>query len=215
MTRCRGYSSIQTGRQERSRCRAQSGDYSDSKDFRYRACWGWRDNDFFEAARRPSRRRAFKDARERFLEIAFFLALRPRLTSAAAFFLVASDVFPLAGGGSFTPSRRALERPIAIACFVERAPCLPRRTCSISSRTNSPAWVDGALPSRLALRALLRVCFSAIMHLEPGLLLIYFYAFAVRETGTNKDKSRKMQLASIWLIPLSSRLAFDLVKKCR
>jgi hypothetical protein len=45
------------------------------------------------------------------------------------------------------------------------APCLPRRTCSISSRTNSPACVDGAFPSRLALRALLMVCFSGIVHL--------------------------------------------------
>ena len=42
-----------------------------------------------------------------------------------------------------------------------------------------------------------------------------FFAFAVRETGTNKGTSRKMQPASIWLIPLSSRLAFDLVKRSR
>jgi hypothetical protein len=38
--------------------------------------------------------------------------------SAAAFFLVVSDVLLLAGGGSFTPSRRALDSPIA--CFGER-----------------------------------------------------------------------------------------------
>jgi hypothetical protein len=39
------------------------------------------------------------------------------------------DAFALAGGdGSSTPARRAFERPIAIACFVERAPCLPSRT---------------------------------------------------------------------------------------
>jgi hypothetical protein len=36
------------------------------------------------------------------------------------------------GGGSFTPARRAFDNPIAIACFVDRAPCLPSRTCSIS-----------------------------------------------------------------------------------
>ena len=41
-------------------------------------------------------------------------------------------------------TRRALERPMAIACFVERAPCLPSRTWCISSRTNSPACVEGA-----------------------------------------------------------------------
>ena len=35
--------------------------------------------------------------------------------------------------GTFTPSRRALDRPMAIACFVDLAPCLPPRICSISS----------------------------------------------------------------------------------
>ena len=35
---------------------------------------------------------------------------------------------PAPGAGSFTPARRALERPMAIACFGERAPCLPSRT---------------------------------------------------------------------------------------
>ena len=46
---------------------------------------------------------------------------------------------PFSGGGKSTPARRAFERPMAIACLAERAPCLPSRTCSISSRTNSPA----------------------------------------------------------------------------
>src|SRR5207245_117853 len=44
-------------------------------------------------------------------------------------------------GGRSTPARRAFDSPIAIACLAERAPCLPSRTCSISSRTNSPACV--------------------------------------------------------------------------
>jgi hypothetical protein len=39
------------------------------------------------------------------------------------------DAFALAGGfGSFTPARRAFDSPIAMACFAERAPCLPSRT---------------------------------------------------------------------------------------
>ena len=38
-----------------------------------------------------------------------------------------------------------------MACCGERAPCLPSRTCSISSCTNSPAAVDGDLPSRTSL----------------------------------------------------------------
>jgi len=32
------------------------------------------------------------------------------------------------GAGSATPAFRAFERPIAIACLVERAPCFPSRT---------------------------------------------------------------------------------------
>src|ERR1700722_5176588 len=42
---------------------------------------------------------------------------------------------------------------MAMACFVERAPCLPSRIWSISWRTNSPACVDGDFPSRLSCSA--------------------------------------------------------------
>src|SRR5207249_10246931 len=35
------------------------------------------------------------------------------------------------------PARRALERPIAIACLAERAPCLPSRTCPIRSEEHT------------------------------------------------------------------------------
>src|SRR5947209_1622575 len=37
---------------------------------------------------------------------------------------------------------------MAIACLVDRAPILPSRISSIVSLTNSPACVEGALPSR-------------------------------------------------------------------
>jgi hypothetical protein len=38
-------------------------------------------------------------------------------------------LFALGGGaGSFTPARRAFDRPMAIACFVDRAPCFPSLT---------------------------------------------------------------------------------------
>ena len=37
--------------------------------------------------------------------------------------------FALAGGrGRLTPARLAFDRPIAIACFADRAPCSPSRT---------------------------------------------------------------------------------------
>src|SRR5262249_20542475 len=54
---------------------------------------------------------------------------------------------------------------MAIACLVERAPCLPSRICSISSRMNSPACVVGALPSRSAWRACSMVFCSGMIHL--------------------------------------------------
>ena len=51
-------------------------------------------------------------------------------------------------GVMFTPARLALDSPMAITCLAERAPCLPSRTCSISSRTYSPACVEGDLVFR-------------------------------------------------------------------
>jgi len=66
----------------------------------------------------------------------------------------------------FTPARLALERPIAMACLVERAPCFPSRTWCISSRTNSPACELGDLPpSRLP--ALSRWSLSRASTLTP------------------------------------------------
>jgi hypothetical protein len=63
-------------------------------------------------------RERFGDARRRDFDA--------RLADAALFFV---RVLADAGGDpSFTPERRAFESPIAIACFVERAPCLPSRT---------------------------------------------------------------------------------------
>jgi hypothetical protein len=52
--------------------------------------------------------------------------VRPRRRADAALRFV--DAFAFFGAGRFTPERRAFERPIAIACFVDRAPCLPSRT---------------------------------------------------------------------------------------
>ena len=52
----------------------------------------------------------------------------PVRESRAACFRVRAEAVPFFGGASFTPARRAFERPIAISCFVERAPCFPSRT---------------------------------------------------------------------------------------
>src|SRR2546421_4206296 len=67
---------------------------------------------------------------------------------------------PLPASG--TPARRAFDRPMAVACLLERAPCLPFRTSSISSRTNSPATVLADLPWRAFRRARSSVRFSGM-----------------------------------------------------
>ena len=113
-----------------------------------------------DAALRPSRFSARLVAAERLGDA--FRPDFPRARSRWACLRVREDALPFRGGLSFTPERRAFDRPIAMACFVDRAPCFPSRTCSISSRTNSPAWVVGALPSRFALRARSSVFFSGI-----------------------------------------------------
>jgi hypothetical protein len=129
-------------------------------DRRRAALFAWRDSALREAAPRASCFRARLIARERVREGR--VCRRPaRLAYAALRFVLA---FALAGGrGSFTPARRAFERPMAMACLVDRAPCFPWRMCSISSWTNSPAWVLGAFPARFARRARLRVSCSGMI----------------------------------------------------
>jgi hypothetical protein len=107
----------------------------------------WRESDDLDAADRPSRLRAPRTARDRLAE-----GLR----------LLGLVVFPLGLGGSFTPALLAFDRPMAIACLVLRAPCLPSRTWCISSRTNPPACVLGAFPERASRRARLMVSFLGI-----------------------------------------------------
>jgi hypothetical protein len=75
--------------------------------------------------------------------------LREELDEDVPFDERADDAF-LPGGGRSTPARRALDRPMAMACFIDLAPWTPWRTCAISSRTNSPACVEGGLPSCLS-----------------------------------------------------------------
>jgi hypothetical protein len=87
-----------------------------------RAC---RESALGEAAPRPSRFSAPRTARDRFEDLGRPRPERPRAESRAALRLVSRDVVPAFGGRSFTPARRALDSPIAIACFDERAPCLP------------------------------------------------------------------------------------------
>ena len=95
------------------------------------------DNACLDAERRLSRLSARFVARERFRDGFLRRPARPFARSRLAWRFV--RCLPRFGGGNFIPALRALERPIAMACSGERAPCSPSRMCSISSRTNSPA----------------------------------------------------------------------------
>jgi hypothetical protein len=130
-------------------------DAAERREAARRAC---RDKDLCVAAARFSRFKAPRTARERVREVRrrdpalrWLRAARRR---------VFAEVLPFLGGGSFTPLRRALDRPIAMACRGERAPCLPLRTWRISSLTNSPACVAADLPSRASSRAFSRAFLS-------------------------------------------------------
>jgi hypothetical protein len=125
-----------------------------------RACW---ERALLEAASPLSRLSARVVARERFGEGDAFTPDCAAAYSRSAFRRVSSETFPFFGGGSLTPARRALDRPMAMACLADRAPCLPSRISSISSRTNSPACVEGAFPSFAAWRARARVSFLGIV----------------------------------------------------
>ena len=109
------------------------------------------------------------DAADRLSRLRTPLTARDRLAEGLRF--VAFVVLPLGLGPSFTPARRALDKPIAMACLVLRAPCFPSRMWCISSRTNSPACVVGAFPARASLRARSIVLFSGIgwLRLESGI----------------------------------------------
>jgi len=77
-----------------------------------------RDSAFREAVRCGSRFSARRTARARFAD-----GRLDRRRVLLAFFR--AD-FPFAG--ILTPARRAFDKPMAIACFVLRAPCFPSRT---------------------------------------------------------------------------------------
>jgi hypothetical protein len=125
----------------------------------------WRESALFDTVRVGSRFNARVVARERRGDGFFLLPAWPARYARSALLRVRADTWPFFGGFKSTPARRAFDNPIAIACLVERAPCFPSRTCSISSRTNSPAWVVGALPCRFACLARRSVFCSGNVHL--------------------------------------------------
>ena len=135
----------------------------DVADRRAAARFACTESALFDADLRLSRFNAPFVARERLREGFLRLPARPLLKSRLACRFVRA--LPRLGGGNLTPALLALESPMAIACSGDRAPCSPSRICSISSRTNSPAWVLGDLPSRSSSRACSMVSFSGITRL--------------------------------------------------
>ena len=123
----------------------------DVADRRAAARFACSESALFDADLRLSRFNAPFVARERLGEAFLRRPARPLVRSRLACRFVRA--LPRLGGGNLTPALLALESPMAIACCGDRAPCSPSRICSISSRTNSPAWVPGDLPSRSSSRA--------------------------------------------------------------
>ncbi|TBV74171.1 hypothetical protein EYC45_10110 [Pseudoxanthomonas winnipegensis] len=97
-----------------------------------------------------------------FLATFFVTRLRPVARSWPALCLTSPEAF--LAGLAWTPSRRALDRPIAMACCLLLARPSPASSSSISSRTYSPAWVLGDLPARLSSCAAL--CADLLLGME-------------------------------------------------
>src|SRR5262249_21386738 len=84
----------------------------------------WRASAGFDPAAWPFRRKAPMVDRPRRRD-----RRRPGCcgTSVSSSALCRAAAEPPRGGGSLTPARRAFDRPIAIACLADCAPCLPSR----------------------------------------------------------------------------------------
>lgn len=141
-----------------------------------------------DAAADPSLSSALRLARERVRDGLSCV----RATSASCTACFRAAAVARFGGGSATPARRALESPIAITCIAERAPCLPARTWSISSRTNAPARVLGDLPSRLSSAARWRVVFFDMS--RPSLARLSEHASACLE---HADQGQALRPATV------------------
>src|SRR5262249_34576467 len=90
------------------------------------------------------------------------------------------------------PARRALDKPIAMACLGERAPCLPRRTCFIFSRTNSPAAVLGLFPARRSFLALSITAFSGMV--PSGRIQFRNWTLSARRSRLGRGIEERMLL---------------------
>lgn len=92
---------------------------------RFAARWAWRASAVCDAAACGSFFSALSVLRERAGDGA--CGCFARSVSRAACLRTAFEVVRGFGAFSFTPARRAFDKPMAIACFADRAPCLPSR----------------------------------------------------------------------------------------
>ena len=143
----------------------------------------WRASDFLDAAPRPSRFRACRTARERFGEGVRPRPARPRAESRAAWRRVSAETVPALGLPSFTPARRAFESPIAIACLVERAPCLPSRTWCDLLAHELARLRGGRLALLLVLLGPVQRLLLWHLRLPPGDCGFFQLGAALREPG--------------------------------
>ena len=144
-----------------------------------------------EAAFRPSRCKAVLVARDRFaaglLSAAFFPFLRSRFAASRVF----SEVCPFLGGGSSTPARLALDKPIAIACLLNaRRACLRGCGPSLRVQTRPPASMEPCPP--LCPCALAR-CFSSPACCSPSFKVNNGYTVSFGLANTRKFSPRVLQ----------------------
>ena len=127
-----------------------------------------------DAAAPLSRLSAFSVACERFGDgLAPFSAF---LRSCFAFFRVSSGYAAFFRNRQFHASPPCLRKANwQLPALVERAPCSRLRIDSISSRTNSAAWVEADFPSRLSR------CARSMLSLF-GMMLLRLFSLTTRQT---------------------------------
>ena len=92
---------------------------------------------------------------------------------------------------SSTPARRAFERPIAMACLAERAPCFPsRRAESLRGRTRRPAWSGPCRPLVPARALDCSQFWHGFYHLRVFLISVQSWFVSVRNGTLHRPKDR-------------------------
>jgi len=140
---------------QRRRFRVRAAFFAASERDRAERCLATRfaclDNACLDAERRLSRLSARFVARDRFREGFLRRPARPFVRSRFDWRFV--RCLPRFGGGNFTPARRALDRPMAIACSGDRRHVLPDECVPfLRAQTRPPEWKATCLRAHLRVR---------------------------------------------------------------